>query len=75
MSESLCPPPAKWIARSGFQPTNAAAKTGRGESRAASHVSASSASAASTLKLQAAACSEDPLHAATPCESTVNTGP
>lgn len=38
---SFCPPPAKWIAKSGFQPTAAAAKAGRGESTAASATRAS----------------------------------
>ena len=73
--ESLCPPPAKWIAKSGFQPTSAAAYGLSRASRAASSVQASTPSAASTLKIQAAAAADEPETSATPSEISVNAGP
>ena len=55
MSASLWPPPAKWIAKSGFQPTSAAAYGRSVASLAARRTHASTASAAIVLKIQAAA--------------------
>ena len=71
----MWPPPAKWIAKSGFQPTSAAA-TGRSRaSLAARTAHASTPAAASTLKIQAAAAADEPETSATSSESRVNAGP
>jgi hypothetical protein len=72
---SLCPPPAKWSASSGFQPTKAAAKAGRGERRAVRRTSATIAKAASALYVQAAAAADSPTAAAWPSEASVKPGP
>ena len=72
---SLWPPPAKCSASSGFQPANAQAKTGRGERRTASPSAARTASAASTLKIHAAASADSPAARATGSEASVNAGP
>ena len=54
---SLCPPPAAWTARSGFQPTSAIAKARRRASRPASRAAARAAAAASALYDHAATAS------------------
>src|SRR5829696_2981324 len=73
--ESLWPPPAKWTAKSGFQPTRAAARGLSRARRAARTVQASIPSAASTLKIQAAAAADDPATSATASDRSVKAGP
>ena len=75
MSASLWPPPAKWIAKSGFQPTSAAAYSRSLASLAARRTHASTASAAIALKIQAAASADVPEITATAPEMLVNSGP
>ena len=61
MSASLWPPPAKWIAKSGFQPTSAAAcRAGHARASRPAATHASTASAAIVLKIQAAAAADEP---------------
>ena len=74
-SASLCPPPPEWIAMTGFQPTNAAASSGRRELRDTATVATSIAAAPRALNSQAAASGDDPATAATGSETSVKTGP
>ena len=71
----MWPPPAEWIASTGFQPTNAAASAGRREVRDTAATAARIPAAPSALKSHAAASGEDPATRATGSEAAVNAGP
>ena len=75
ITASLWPPPPKWSASSGFQPTKAAANAGRAASDAARTAVPRTETAATRRNSQAARSGSSPAMRAWKPEPSVNSGP